>query len=246
MAEDNFGRLRRGTFIKRSAEVGGSNDTQDTFSFNIEEDNNLSVTLTEMSKDANVELFRDFNGNRKIDAGDVSIGFSSFQRDHDEQIDVSNRRLNVNQGSYIIRVTDSDPGGKFRYNMKVSAYADPQPNQLLSGETETTLGRTQTFRRALSTSDNSHTYRFTVPSRRTHNFTITEDLSFGADVNMRLIKDRDGDHIVDSGDEIVRASANGSSPAGFSRVLDPGDYYVQVYGDFRGGSTGNTYNLFTD
>ena len=202
MAEDNFGRLRTGTFIKRSAEIGGRRDTQDTFSFNIEEDNNLSVTLTQMSKNANLELFRDFNGNRKIDSGDVALEFSGFNGNHDETINVSNRRSIVNKGSYIIRVTDNDPGGKFRYNMTVSAYTDPQPSQLLSGETELTLGRPRTLRRGLRTSDNAHTYRFTVPSHRTHNFLITEDDPNGAGVNMRLIKDRDGDHIVDPGDEI--------------------------------------------
>ena len=62
---------------------------------------------------------------------------------------------------------------------------------------------------------------------------------------MRLIQDRDGDHIVDSGEEITRTSASSSLPVGFSKFLEAGDYYLQVYGDFRKGNTGNTYNLLT-
>lgn len=245
MAEDNFGRLRRGTFIKRSAEVGGRNDTQDTFSFNIEEDNNLSVTLTEMSKNANLELYRDFNGNRSIDSGDRLVGISTFGGDHDEAIDLSFRQRNVNPGSYVIRVKDADPGGKFRYNMKVSAYADPNPNQLLAGETEVTLGgSSQSFNGSIDISDNTDTYRLTVPSRRTYNFLTSGNNSpGGADINLRLVKDTDGDHVVDSGEEIARSAEIGDTES-FSRVLDPGEHYVQVYGNFINTSgSGEGYTL---
>lgn len=236
MAEDNLGLISINGFNKRSATIGGKNDTQDTFSFRIDSfDSSINVSLTEMSKNANLELHRDSNENGKIDSNEPMIGLSTHSGGHDEVLNLSSRFNNVNPGSYIVRVKQAD-SGKFRYNLKVSASATFDSNRLLVGETETTLDRTLSFNGSLSKSNTADTYRFQAPSRDTYSFFTDRN------VDMRLIDDKNNNQIVDSGEVVANSLGSGD----FERIslnLDSGEYYVQVYGDAQLNGSNNPYTL---
>jgi len=64
MAEFNFGTSIRDANSVGKRELVGNSDIKDTYSFRLENDNNINIALTNMSANGDVRLFRDFNGKR--------------------------------------------------------------------------------------------------------------------------------------------------------------------------------------
>jgi hypothetical protein len=84
----------------------------------------------------------------------------------------------------------------------------------------------RTFGDSLSLFDTVDTYRFSVTSGRTYNFTASADdtLSFG----MRLIRDGNNNREVDTGDVLAQSFGQSNGTEAINQFLSPGTYYLQV------------------
>ncbi|MDJ0571794.1 MAG: pre-peptidase C-terminal domain-containing protein [Pleurocapsa sp. MO_192.B19] len=228
MAEVNLGSVLNNTTNRRSGFVGGSN-TIDTFSFRVVNSNsNVNLSLTGMTADADIRLFRDFNENGIVDSNDRRLATSVRGGRSDESITLSTLATNVDPGSYVVEV-DPFSTASTRYDLKVSASANRQPSLLLPAEREVgTLNSRRTFNDSVSTSDTVDTYRFNVTSRRTYSFSTNSSGPVSA--SMRLIQDSNNNREVNFGEEIARDEGRGGVSSIFE-VLNPGTYYLQVYND---------------
>ena len=243
MAEVDLGSVNNNATNRARGFVGSRGDDLDTFSFRTVpfgngDNSNINISLTGMTDNLNVRLYRDFNNNGIVDRGDRLLASSFRSGRNDESINLSALRSGVDAGSYVIEV---DPVGsaESRYDLKVSASAFPDPSLLLPTEREVgTLRGRRTFNDSVSSSDTVDTYHFNVTSRRRYNFSTTA--SGLAGVNIRLIDDRNNNLEVNFGEEIARSENFGGSES-ISRVLDRGDYYLQVYN--VNGSSNYTLNM---
>lgn len=226
MAEVNLFSLINNLTDSRSGFVGGD-DTIDTYSFNVVSSNsNINISLTGMSADADLRLFRDFNGNGIVDSNDRQLGSSGRGSNLDESINLASTLRNVDVGSYVIEV-DPFQSASTAYDLKVSGSANGNPSLLLPAEREVgALTSRRTFSDSVTDSDTVDTYRFNVTSGRTVNFSTVGAGQVGVD--MRLIKDGNNNRDVNTGEELARSATSGSSES-ISQFLNPGTYYLQVY-----------------
>jgi len=207
----------------------GTSDTADTFRFIIGAPTNFNLSLTRMTQDADVYLYRDVNNNGIIDAGDGgAITFSNRSSNADDFI---NRRLTIS-GAYIVQVRrfgTSNTNYTLRLSNTGSAFGNPSnllPVELNAG----VLGSTPFSRvDSVSTTDIADVYRFTMGTIGNFNATLT-GITAGRDVDMRLIRDANNNGIVDAGDERVRAAAGGNRDDVINvRSLAAGNYFLQTY-----------------
>jgi hypothetical protein len=240
MAEVDLGAILNGTVARRRDSVGFNNDNVDTFSFRtITNNSNINISLTGMTGDADVRLYRDFNGNGVRDTNDRLVGSSTRGGSNDESINLSPSTFNsVAAGSYILEVKPFF--SRTGYDLKVAAAANPDPSQLLPAEVQVgPLTSRRSFSGTLNQSNTVDTYRFNVTSNRTFNFLTTGNSLSGVDI--RLIRDNNGNREVDrfTTEEIAR-SANFTSNESISQFLTTGNYYLQVYSS---GISNSSYSL---
>jgi len=180
MAEFNFGTLIRNANSVGKREFVGNSDIKDTYSFRLENDNNINIALTNMSANGDVRLFRDFNGNGIRDTNDSQISASTRFRNQPDSINVSSSLTNVEAGSYLIEV-DRVGTVNTQYDLRVSTNAISKPSNLVTADTEGgTLTASRTFNEAIVNSDTSDTYHFAVNSSRNFRFDLS-GLSWGGD-----------------------------------------------------------------
>jgi hypothetical protein len=224
MAERHIGSLPPdGTPEHRSGRVNNG-DRIDDFSFTLENPGNINVALTGMDGNANLELYQDVNRNRQIDSGDRLIQSSSYAGNHDEEITLANQEA----GDYLIKVSQASRGINTRYDLRVSTTPFRNPSNLLPIETEVgTLRNTRDYQERVGDTDTSDIYYFRL--QRTSDFSLLLD-GLSDDADVRLIRDNNGNRVVDPGEEIARSAFGGNTPdrIGISN-LAAGDYYVQVY-----------------
>jgi hypothetical protein len=240
MAEVDLGVILNGTTTSRRDSVGFNNDNVDTFSFRtITNNSNINISLTGMTGNADVRLYRDFNGDGEINGNDRLIGASAQGGSNDESINLAPSTFNsVGAGSYIVQVRPFF--SRTGYDLKVAATPSPDPSPLLPAEVQVgPLTSRRTFNGTLNGSNTVDTYRFSVTSNRTFNFLTTGNSLSGVDI--RLIRDNNGNREVDrfTTEEIAR-SANFTSNESISRFLTTGNYYLQVY---SGGISNSNYTL---
>jgi len=227
MAEFNFGTLIRDANPVGKREFVGNGDIKDTYSFRLENDNNINIALTNMSANADVRLFRDFNGNGIRDTNDSQISASTRFGNQPDSINVSSALTNVDAGSYLIEV-DRVGTVNTEYDLRVSTNAISKPSNLVTAETEVgTLTASRTFNEAIVNSDTSDTYHFAVNSSRNFRFDLS---GLSGDMDIRLINDRNNDSVVDSSEIIAKSIATGNQSESITQFLTPGStYYLQVY-----------------
>ena len=237
MAEFNFGTLIRDANPVGKREFVGNGDIKDTYSFRLENDNNINIALTNMSANADVRLFRDFNGNGIRDTNDSQISASTRFGNQPDSINVSSALTNVDAGSYLIEV-DRVGTVNTEYDLRVSTNAINKPSNLVTAETEVgTLTASRTFNEAIVNSDTSDTYHFAVNSSRNFRFDLS---GLSGDMDIRLINDRNNDSVVDASEIIASSTLGSNQSESITQFLTPGStYYLQVYQYSGGGS----YNL---
>lgn len=91
----------------------GDTNTEDIYRFTLSATNNLSLQLTGLSADADLELIRDANNNGAIDSGDV-LDRSNNSNANSETID----RRNLAAGNYFVRVYQFE--GNTNYSLNLS------------------------------------------------------------------------------------------------------------------------------
>ena len=227
MVEFNFGTLIRDANPVGKREFVGNGDIKDTYSFRLENDNNINIALTNMSANGDVRLFRDFNGNGIRDTNDSQISASTRFGNQPDSINVSSPLTNVDAGSYLIEV-DRVGTVNTEYDLRVSTNAISKPSNLVTAETEVgTLTASRTFNEAIVNSDTSDTYHFAVNSSRNFRFDLS---GLSGDMDIRLINDRNNDSVVDSSEIIAKSIATGNQSELITQFLTPGStYYLQVY-----------------
>jgi hypothetical protein len=228
MAEFNLGTLIRDANPVGKREFVGNGDIKDTYSFRLENDNNINIALTNMTANADVRLFRDFNGNGLRDTNDSEISTSSIRfGNQPESINVSSALTNVDAGSYLIEV-DRVGTVNTEYDLRVSTNAISKPSNLVTAEIEVgTLTASRTFNEAIVNSDTSDTYHFAVSSSRNFRFNLS---GLSGDMDIRLINDRNNDSVVDSSEIIAKSIATDNQSESITQFLTPGStYYLQVY-----------------
>ena len=173
MAEFNFGTSIRDANSVGKREFVGNSDIKDTYSFRLENDNNINIALTNMSANADVRLFRDFNGNGIRDTNDSQISASTRFRNQHDSINVSSSLTNVDAGSYLIEV-DRVGTVNTQYDLRVSINVISKSSNLVTAQTEVgTLTASRTFNEAIVNSDTSDTYHFAVNSSRNFRFDLS-------------------------------------------------------------------------
>jgi len=230
-AEFNLGILPANSTPVIASNFVGSSDTRDTFSFSLANSGNINLALTGMSSDADVRLFRDFNGNGIVDAGDTQIGSSTRGGNSDDTINIANQAA----GNYVVQVDQLS--GDTKYDLRVSTTAFPSASNLLPTETEVgVLTGTRTFTGQVSNNttaanndspgDTSDVYHFVLNAAGNHTFTIA---GLSGDADLRLIQDTNSNLVVDAGEAIATSANAGTTSDQITRFLNPGEYFVQVY-----------------
>jgi Calpain family cysteine protease len=186
----------------------------------------LNVVLRGLTADADLRIIQDINGNGLVDNGEVlatsARGFTS-----DEMINLSffpttecfiavNRYGETGDTHYQLLISDSTPEYVLGSN-------------ILGIETELgTLSTTQIFSGFLDNNNSVDTYHFTVnPSGLFDNVNVTLS-GLGDNAYIRLIRDANGNHIVDQGEDLGGSYRSGSAAEFTNWNLGAGDYFLQV------------------
>lgn len=233
-AEFNLGTLNsNGTPVSANHSVGNS-DRSDTFSFRLGDRGNINLSLTGMSNDADVRLYRDNNNNGRIDDGtDTFLGSSTYGSNNDDAINVADQSA----GAYVAEVYQYS--GDTRYDLRLSTTPPPlttNPSNLLPVETRVgnSLGyltEDRTLYGSINSNNTADVYAFQLTHGTGGSFQESVDITLSGlsnDADIRLIRDFNGNRIVDAGDEIIRSGDLGSANEHLS-VNDNNPYFLQVY-----------------
>jgi hypothetical protein len=210
-----------GAVLTRTGGVSDA-DTSDIYGFNLANPNHLSISLTNFVGDADVRIARDVNSNGLIETPEM-ISYSARRR---AGLDESITLNNLAAGSYLVQV--SQHAGVSNYTMRLST---GYPTDLLPMEyTLGNLSGTATFDQYIGSGtyyqNAADNIQFTLTSPRTVNLTLA---GITSDIDLRLVRDINGNGIVDGSDEITRSSAGSDGAEWISRSLPAGTYVAQVY-----------------
>ena len=217
--------------IQRNNESVTPSAPTDVFRFRITGTRSINLNLHNISwrDDADLYLYRDSNSNGLLDATDALIQRPYLGGNADEAINVRARA-----GTYFAKVERYPWGssGNVYYDLHLSATptsggTSQRASNLLPLETNIgTLNGTKTFSGSIGNTNTSEIYYFRLGSNSNFNLTLT---GLSKDADVRLIKDVNGNRIIDSGD-VFNSSIQGSNNSEWiSRYLGAGNYFVQVY-----------------
>ena len=218
--------------------VSSANDVDDYFRFDFGTTSNLSVSLSNLTSDADVRLIRDANSNGQADAGDVIHGSSRSGTATD-----SFNLEGLGAGTYFVRVNKFGSGST---NYRLSMTGTPglgretgSNNTLGTANDLATLNGTRTIGGYVSSANDVNDYfRFRLGT--TSNLSVSLS-RISSDADLRLIRDANNNGVVD-GDEVIESSIrSGTATDSISlRGIPVGTYFIRV-NKFGSGST--NYNL---
>ncbi|MDZ8107809.1 MAG: PPC domain-containing protein [Nostoc sp. DedQUE12a] len=215
-------------------------DPTDVYKFSIGSTRNINLSLNKISAgdDADIALFRDVNGNGILDATDRASGFvnsSNRINNQDEAINVK-----ANAGTYFAEVSRFATGssGAVFYDLDLSAtvpkttsdFSNLLPKEFVLGNLSGDVTRVGN----INDSNTATVYNFSLGFFEGVNIRLT-GLSANADADIRLIRDLDGDRIVDPGEEVARSAKGLGQSELISNIRESGDYFLQV-NQFSGSS----------
>lgn len=209
------------------------NRGKDTFKFTLNETRNVDLLLrnTRSGRDADVRLYKDTNGNGKLDKLDLLVA-SDIRTGANELINVA-----LNAGTYFAQVSrNPNVRGTARYTLDVHPSGFVQDligSDGLLGTLTTDLTRFG----SINDANTSDVYVFTLGDFTGVNLFLS---GFNGDVDMRLYYDRNRDRVF-SKDELIRSASGFGSSHSLGWNEDSGNYLMQVY---RGsGNTNYQVNL---
>lgn len=197
----------------------GFDDADDFYRFNLSNSSNLSLSLTGLSDDADLYLYRDGNQNGILEFGELleqSINFGNAS----ELLSLQN----LTAGSYFIHVEQFS--GNTNYTLGYSA-SPAEPGSTLA--TATDLG-TVTGRRSLtgsvSSTDQSDIYRFTNGATSDMQITLS---GLTGDADLYLIRDSNNNGNIDAGETLEYSIRSNSFTETITvSGLATGNYFVDV------------------
>ncbi|HEY9852219.1 MAG TPA: pre-peptidase C-terminal domain-containing protein [Leptolyngbyaceae cyanobacterium] len=239
MTTYNLGSLGTTPQTRTDTVSSGVNNT-DIFQFTLGSTRNINIALTGITgtEQAALSLFRDTNNNGVLDSTDQRI-VGTFDSGGDIEDDALINYRSQAAGTYFAKVTYG-AGSLVDYKISLSATGAGSPSNLLP--TEINVGNLNsqayaTFTDYISNQDTVDTYKFNL---NTDDVAFTASLTgLSADADIRLIRDFNGNGVVDAGERIASSALSGTSPEQINTTLDAGDYFIQVFQ--YSGST--SYNL---
>jgi hypothetical protein len=181
---------------------------------------NLGLRSGITSGKTRLRLTEDTNRNGVFDSADRTIG-SIGGASNDAMV----HSRATGAGRYFATVTNSD-GLAFSYNLRATASKpsnifDPTPFENLGS---ITFDRELT--RSVSNGQATSTFAFSLNSTSGVNISLTNS---DGDVDMRLIRDFNGNGVVDNGEEIARSALGGTATDRINNVTGAGSYILQAY-----------------
>jgi pimeloyl-ACP methyl ester carboxylesterase len=207
-----------------STDLLGNLDTDDYYRFQVDTNSDFRLDLDGLSADADVQLIQDINGNGVVDEGEV-LNSSTASSNTPETITINA----LTAGEYFVRVYQYS--GNTNYELSLSATPPPIPpdsagNTLTEAQVLGSLSGSQTFGDFIGNPDPNDYYRFHLDTNS--NFRL--DLNgLNADADVQLIRDINGNGMVDEGEVIDFSTASGNTPEAIEKSLAAGDYYIRVY-----------------
>jgi Calpain family cysteine protease/Bacterial pre-peptidase C-terminal domain len=129
-------------------------------------------------------------------------------------------------GTYYIKVT-SDARSITAYSLRVSATPIASPSNLLAIEADIgQLNKSVRFGDRVDSTDTTDGFRFMVSKPKT--LSVLTD-GVGSDLSLRVVRDRNGNGIVDGEDEVARSTRGNAISEWLTQSLSPGSYFAQVY-----------------
>ncbi|MDZ8068494.1 MAG: pre-peptidase C-terminal domain-containing protein [Nostoc sp. DedQUE08] len=205
----------------------------DVFRFSIDSTKNINLSLNNISTgdDADLRLFRDVNANGILDATDRINGFIESSTKLGNIDDAINVRANA--GTYFAEVSRfaSGSSGGVSYDLDLSAttsnstggFSNLLPKEFVLGNLSGDVTRFGN----VSNNNTADVYNFSLGLFEGVNIRLT-GISANADVDIRLIRDLDGDRIVDVGEEVARSTGGLGQAELISNIRQSGDYFLQV------------------
>ena len=191
-----------------------STDTTDYYRFRAGTgygDDRVNITLRDLSSDLDIRL---------LDSNGTLMQASMRGGSNDESINFSNLQLGQD---YYIQVNRYS--GDSSYTLSVS---NGRTSNLLANESDLgTLSGLQTRTGYISDANTADQYSFSLSGN--HNVTLNLT-GLSADSDLRLIRDGNGNGIVDDGEELVRSGVGGNTSESLSlQGLGWGRYIAQVF-----------------
>lgn len=243
----NLGSLSGSSSTSGAIDWVGDNDY---FRFSLSATSNLSVSLTGLTADADLEVIRDGNSNGVVDPGEV---LKSSLRGGSTAETISLQGLAA--GIYYVRVYPyASATTNYTLNLNAIAgtgFASELNNSLGSAYdiggpgyaySNGNLNGNRIFSGWVGDSDTEDFYRFTLGSTSNLSLALT---GLSADADLQLIRDANFNGVIDAG-EVIRGAyygGNTSESINFSG-LGSGTYYARVY-RFGGANTSYTLNMGT-
>ena len=198
------------TATQSFSDAVGSVDTNDYYSFNVGIQSNLTLSLTGLTANADVQLLNGSGGviTTSAKSGTTSESIASL----------------LNTGTYFVRVYRSS--GDTNYSLSLNATPiDNAGNTTATARAVGTLTATQSFSNWVGSLDTNDYYSFNVGTQSNLTLSLT-GLSANADVQL----------LNSSGTVITTSAATGSTSESITSLLSAGTYYARVY-QFSGDTT---------
>ncbi len=199
----------------------GAADSQDFYRFSLTGRSSLSLSVSGLANNADVQLIRDANNNGVIDTSDV-LSTSGKTGILDEAIDTY-----LDAGTYFIRVYARS--GDTNYTLNATSKLLPQDlagNTLGTARSIVLSSTAQTWTDSVNGGDTQDFYTFSIGARSAVNLTVT-GLTNNAD--LQLIRDVNTNGIIDSGDTIATSEQAGITNESLLSYLDAGKYFARIY-----------------
>jgi len=243
--EGNLGVLGA-SVITQTGAINGVN-TSDIYQFDLSTTSAVNIDLRlpkpAVFGDHNLRLLRDANANGIVDSGDVIIS-STNPGSTPESINIRS----LAAGSYFVQVYEEQFSGVTAFAQYTLNLSSSKVSNLIAEEQD--FGQINSFLNpgiitrtgSISDTDTSDIYKFSLSGAqglsRDVNIALT---GLRKDLDLHLIRDVNGNGILDDGDTIANSAASALTPDSINvRALAAGTYFIQV-NQFAAGDT--TYNL---
>jgi serine protease len=204
----------------------GTDDQRDIYSIRLNDTSNLEVTLSGLSRDADLRIYRDANTNGVLDPTEL-LGSSVALGIQNEQVNLTG----LAAGNYFVSIAQY--GGDTSYALSMTS--DTAGSTLGTARNLGNLSASQTITDFVGSSDSTDTYRFQLTN--SSNVQIKLDNLF-EDADITLIRDRNGNGAIDAGETLGSSILSGRQADTIAlNNLVAGSYFVVVD---RGLSTANT------
>ena len=214
------------TGTQRFNDFVGASDTNDYYKFEVTAPINFQLFMDGLSADADVRLYQDSNLDNQVSSNEL---LRSLTRS-DTNSELATESLSI--GRYFIQVYPNSDRVNTTYKLQLSNLTSEFTNLGV-------LGGTQTFSGFLNPENLRDHYKFSLTAPKTFTLSLS-NLSDDADI--RLYKDENRNGVIESSNELIRSlTRSGINSESTEINLAIGDYFVEVYANQAGNSTG--YNL---